>query len=775
MSKRYSSLFQDTFENKRARLDVKVASNVQINTNFPASSVAGPSRAPVVRSHVVSNNDLWDLADDEDDHFVLLASQAAEAMEQGEKVLPKMNVDNSEVSFSRFSKEVDSSTQVRRKSPVENVDFFGDDDAFKGWTDCFEDEEEGQKTPESEERLFKEPERNMSAAVGHAQDIQIDYLQKELMKLKKDNEKLRAEHIQMHEKFQTKDGEAATLRLELEQIRKNRITSQMKANAYAESNVKSLQAQIQEQDKMIKALEIEAKMRTAVKRHDHFSTQYPQQPQQPQQDPPKEPPKEPDYNLHLPSLEELAKHFETNEDRNINIFRFKKEAGCSERGMAAYVNDLVNLLSDTILGPRDEEETRIRNFFQVISKGVLHIKNYLLNLEYDDYKESQYIPALHIRHLNAAYSLESSMEKEMDLYQKEKLFKFEECHIGRRFLAIVAFACTKLPLIDCFIEEIPCKSDGPSSTGNTETIVKCLQDILHDISYTKNLIGYLGLVTASAEILCALAYQIVDRQEHVNLANDLFRMILLTRPRLQSMLALSRFLSRLPSDNVLPKFLEGLCHSSPKETFLMDEVYKIQRFTKESCAMQVFGALLESTCLELYHSKDTKQWYVDCVMELALNMINFYIECFGNQLTWIQRVTESNCDCYNKIGSSAVVLLHFCLNHWLVRGAPQDRKVFLIAQQGVLLLHYIFGVNFKETVLKNNSHGVKSRLQKVYNLAKHYHRQLQFKECHRCAINTLGMNLIVVDPLCTSQSGKTASDSENEFIRDLAETFFNTL
>lgn len=60
----------------------------------------------------------------------------------------------------------------------------------------------------------------------------------------------------------------------------------------------------------------------------------------------------------------------------------------------------------------------------------------------------------------------------------------EECHVGRRFLAIVAFACTKLPLIDCFIEEIPCKSDGPSSTGNTETIVKCLQDILHDISYT---------------------------------------------------------------------------------------------------------------------------------------------------------------------------------------------------------------------------------------------------------------------------------------------------
>lgn len=416
MSKRYSSLFQDTFENKRARLDVKVASNVQINTNFPPSSLAGPSRAPVVRSHVVSNSDLWDLADDEDDHFVLLASQAAEAMEQGERVLPKMNVDNSEISFSRFSKEVDSSTQVRRKSPGENVDYFGDDEAFKGWTDCFEDEEEGQKRPGSEEGLFKQPEQNKMSAVEHAQDIQIDYLQNELMKLKKDNEKLKAEHVQMHEKFQTKDGEAATLRLELEQIRKNRITSQIKANTNAESSVKSLQAQIREQDKMIKALEIEAKMRTAMERHDHFSTQYPQQPQPA---PSKEPPKEPDYNLHLPALDELEKHFESNEDQRINIFRFKKKPGDSERGMASYVNDLLNLLSDTILGPGDAEETRIRNFYQVISKGVLHIKKFSLNLEYDDYKESQYIPALQIRHLNAAYALESSMERDMDLYQRE--------------------------------------------------------------------------------------------------------------------------------------------------------------------------------------------------------------------------------------------------------------------------------------------------------------------------------------------------------------------
>lgn len=237
-------------------------------------------------------------------------------------------------------------------------------------------------------------------------------------------------------------------------------------------------------------------------------------------------------------------------------------------------------------------------------------------------------------------------------------------------------------------------------------------------------------MTASAEVLCSLAHQIVDRQEHVNLASDLFRMILLARPRLQATLALSRFLSRMTLNNMLPKFLEGLCHSSPKETFLLDEVYKIQRFTKKSCAMQVFGALLESTCLELYHSKDTSQWYVDCVMELALNMINFYLECFGNQLTWIRKVTESNCDCYNKIGSSAVVLLHFCLNHWLVRGTPQSRKLFLIAQQGVLLLHYIFGVNFKETVLKNNGNVVKCRLQKIYNLAKHYHRQLQFQQSH---------------------------------------------
>ncbi|XP_055683517.1 ATR-interacting protein mus304 [Lutzomyia longipalpis] len=773
MSKRFSNVIHNKFTNKRAKLDLKITSNVKFNTGSESqsnSSVQIPDSPPKAQPDSTSTNktDLWD---DDPDDFILLASQYAE---QVEKIVQPTNViDLTDITFDRFSREVNASTQVGKNNPAVPDLFGGDDDFFKDLPEDVDRDAPGpsrannDKVPQKNaENPPKTPKlRTSSGPCGteNNPNTQVDYLMNEIKILRKENEKLKMENSKTFEKYQQKDGEITILRNELEQAQKiNRAGSAPSgSNAEAEKIKKTLMRRVEDQNKIIAALENESALKNAFERpmKHTFGT-----------------PVDELFAVNLPKLTMLEQEYPTCMAMDMFRYNTRQRAIDHDKRLTKYTIEFQNSLSVVLGSHRDAPGcTEVYRQLQSLAlKGICQIQKYSLRLEFTDYTDSKYNPTIEYQHLCDFSKIDSQLEREINLFQVEKLFPSEVCLVGRRFLAIVASACTKLPLIDYLLEEIPVPNDDENFFIDEKlSFLKVLMKIVYDMGYATNIINHVMLIHASTVLFDSLVDQIEENQDHLAFASEFFKIIVFTRPSMNGLLILMRILLKILSKGIASKFLELLCHSSPRDTYNVHDGYKIQQFTEDSCVLQVFCSLLEATCLEVKQSEVQNQWYMDSMMELTLNTVNFFSICFGQHTQWMKDFpARSQCNCYNKIGSCVVVLMHFCLNHWMMRDKVKCKRTSAIAQQGVMLLNNIFSDSSNRNVLKYGGYHVKNRLQKIYNITKYNYKYFDFGPSHKFATETLDMNLIVFDPLCGSDSENTPIDPHDDYLDGVTKNFF---
>ncbi|GAB0094464.1 hypothetical protein DMENIID0001_097700 [Sergentomyia squamirostris] len=719
MAKRYSNTIKEAFGNKRARLDVQFATDVRINTNLPSLS-----RAMTTNYHEPTVA-LWE---DDDDELILLASQIAQQVESGQ---PQTKLNETDITFDRFSREVDTSTQLS----VKEVPRFTSDGDF-----------EPQPGPSG---VPPKSDTHRTAA-----ELQIDYLKAELTKSRKECEALKKDYSEMTEKVHSKDGEVSTLRFQLEQIKQNKPKIHADKLRETEEARNALQLQVRKQDHLIKVLQSENAMKVGLER----SSTYLQQNQEPKSE---------FFKLKLAPTSMLEELFS---DVNLKAFQTNStRTPRPDKRTSEYVVDLQNIISRLLQNrtPAEEEEA-LKKIQMIAIKGGLHLKNVSLDIEFEEMDPKTTISS-ELEDISEFAKAEPKMEANCDLFQVDELFPTELSCAGRRFLAMLAYATLHLPTLDILLEEVFIGCDEESDSIEEKiSFTSILLEILHVMGYSKNLVKHYGFICAASFLLETLGDQITEKKEHWNFATDFFRNIVFCRPNNVILLYLTRFLSVISSKKSGLNFLQTLCEKSPSETFVADENVRIQKFSEKSCILQVYCTLLEPICVDKAPSWSDE--YFGSVMKITLNTVIFFRKCFTQHPDWMTSLLgNTECCCYNKMASCLVVLIHFCLNQWLMEGRKNFEEIPKIAKEGIILLYFIFKCNFKESLLGDLR--VKSRLQIIHSIINNHQRSLELDFNHQFALKTLDLQQIIIDSL-SSQSEIINGLSVEMFLRDLKKNFF---
>ncbi|XP_059617619.1 uncharacterized protein LOC132262372 [Phlebotomus argentipes] len=710
MSKRYSSVFRDKFVQKRAKIEIKAETNVNIHTNLqPASAANAANDQQKTYQTRVEEDDLWD----DNDEFLLLASQVADEIEGKDKRSDqKNNADYTDITFERFSREVNSSTQ--RDQPG-----------------CSKFPDGGSRSKPL---------------------IQAAPSSEEVMKLRKQIDDLKAENSKISNRYQIRDGEASTLRFELEKLQAIHGSSSAKAKAEAEKMQNALLMKMKDLEKQISALKAENQMRNAVERS--FNVQQTNAP------------KDEDYDLNLPTLDLLRLNFE--EDDNFDVLHCKTKTRSidMDKRLTKFTTELQNIVS-CALGRQGQDlvlAELYKDLQRVALKGLIQIKQHSLKLEFATYTDVLYNPTLEHQQLSYFEALENRLG-EIDLLATEKLFKSEASIEGRRFLATVAYACGKFPIINHLLETIAIESNDDSLSSSKDSFANVLLKTLYAIGYSTNFISHTMLIHAAAQILLALAPQFGDRADHLKFAGEFFKNLVMSRPQMVTLLTMSRFLLEIQKTKATSGFLKLLCCNSEQSSFVLSELFKIQQFMENSCALQVYCSLLEGIVSETNQCKMSmkpNQWFLDTVMELTLNIVIFFSNCFGDNYDWVKTLfDQTNCDCHNKVTSCLILMIHFILNQWLISGKKRCKKTATVAQHGVLLLRSIFTSN-QNIVIRISGEHIQNRLQKICSLTKNYHRHFNFQEVHKCAIDFYPLTMLDGD----SHSSDDSPDESNDFFTE---------
>lgn len=208
MSKRTAFRFRESANRaKMPKLDISITSSQSLPSN--------QFRAPAPLKPPTSNN-IW--GDDEDDEeFIMLASQAAEKVEaHAESVITQaMNFHGDlDMSYGRFRNEVEASTQLTFPPQKDVInDFMRDDDEdiFSHIPD-YPNVPDVQtpstsKQPENSARADKAKEEAQKRLENAKKEAQTTALTKRLQEAKKEIENLREALSKTTEKCQIKEGE----------------------------------------------------------------------------------------------------------------------------------------------------------------------------------------------------------------------------------------------------------------------------------------------------------------------------------------------------------------------------------------------------------------------------------------------------------------------------------------------------------------------------------------------------------------------------------------
>lgn len=202
---------------KMPRLDITISSSQSVSSRL-SSANAGSSNAMNYNDRGGDGEELW--GGDDDEEFILLASQAAEKIEANAENFIVSQAMNFDLSYGQFRNEVRASTQLD--------DIFDNDDIFSNIPDDAWDAGPTTSTaanPDNGAAVFKVPDAAATSAALAARhdeqtrqtqlaknEAQQSFFTEKIKVQKKEIENLRETLNKITEKCETKEGEVNGLR-----------------------------------------------------------------------------------------------------------------------------------------------------------------------------------------------------------------------------------------------------------------------------------------------------------------------------------------------------------------------------------------------------------------------------------------------------------------------------------------------------------------------------------------------------------------------------------
>lgn len=261
MSKRMGFQFRQP-RSKMPKLDITITSSQRI-------AVAGPSNMNQQRAMAPSQaEDAW--AEDDEDELFVLASQAAEQVEANAAVVISQSMNNRDhdMSYIRFRKDV----RTAQSTQLNHIDEFdNDEDLFSNVPDfapnpvqpvrSVENKENNGHTAQNHQSAQNQPSTSTSRRISvdekareKKEKIQTEYYAEKFKAQKKQIETLRETLNKVNQKCTTKEGEASTLRYEvdsksreIERLRKEKMEEAVDMEKKFSEKIIALEKKIEEQ------------------------------------------------------------------------------------------------------------------------------------------------------------------------------------------------------------------------------------------------------------------------------------------------------------------------------------------------------------------------------------------------------------------------------------------------------------------------------------------------------------------------------------------------
>ncbi|XP_065083749.1 ATR-interacting protein mus304 [Ochlerotatus camptorhynchus] len=642
-------------------------------------------------------------------------------------------------------------------------------------------------------QVDREALKNAAKKKDHAKDMQVKFLTGQLEKANKERELLKKDYNEVTDRIQIRDGEVSMLRYELKNVKSQNDQLRLEKMKETETIKKEWVEKMKDLEKVIVAQksELEFKnmemMNLKTKR---LSNSFRVDKDGPSKE---KTMTEKDFKIHNRQIQLFQRS--TLEDFQIDpkIFDLSAESiskfnttnrlsnfSKGDAVLSQHLGRLQSYLSQLICLKGSLSEESISTIVLIANQATDEIRKYCNRLPMVRVKDA---------HLGAkvAYdflcknSKRNRLQGPVNTYQRESIFHHEKAIIQRRFLAALGLLCRYLP---SFAVRLVRRWEG---TGNC---VQVLVKGLGKISYASDLYGHFGLIASAASVLCGLSYHVLLFKEDGRQVIDLFKSIVYCRPDSALILShLSETLYRISSSDQSIDLLNHLCWQSKSKDFAANDAYKMIQFTKDSCVLQIYASLLETsvpqdrilTPMEIRH-----------LVANTRNTIYFLRNSLARPVRWIQQFANrpegsvlSLCQCHIRITNAFVVLFHQVLRCWMLSPLNIDYSTMLqITQNGVLLLFDLFETVYRGEVLLVGRHVIQCRLQATYNWLVQHQSDFRFQHTHKIALQLLDLRLVMEEPLKSSEEvsrmdldGDTAERAElerSDMYDDLFEDFFTS-
>ncbi|XP_058453092.1 ATR-interacting protein mus304 [Malaya genurostris] len=880
-SKRFGNfqLKQPSAAYKKARLDIDIIPSQQYIQQTTRTTAVIKNPTTVAKSS--SKTDvLWG---DEDDEFIILASQAVEEVEMSQQS------HTNDVTFGRFGKgTVSSSTQSDPDSselmppptavpgpsrvnpvPTEIIDLLTDDDDVfsenfdenydniekhidEFFNNEFDDDFnlDGLRSSGSAEKLVEQrneqpvspkkssPDRTKPVNVeskpstmfrskqpqakindfkpdaqkftqnrlpatqqqlsqaqakqkDHAKDMQVKFLTNQLEMASKKTDKLQTDYNDVLERIQIRDGEVSMLRYELKNIKSQNEQLRLEKMKESETIKREWVEKMKNLEKVIIAQKADLEFKTAEisnSRMKRLSNSF--RIDKRQVNATEQTVTEDDLKAHSRRLRLFENASQSSYEIDPRIFEisaesiskysinngitnfFKRDAILSQ-----HLGHLQTCLSQMIASKSSLPCQTVRSIATTASQSFLEIQQYCNKLQMVRVKDVHMGAKVAFEFL-CRNSKKNRLEGCANIYQREPISSNEKAIISRRLLAALSLLCRYLPSLALNMVQ---------QQKDVESSVSVLNKSLIKMSYANELYDHFGMIAAAAAFLCSLTHHMSRFQESGCQVMNLLKSLVQCRPDSALILTyISEAIYRISSQEHSIHFLNNLCWRSKPECFLFHTSFKMFQFTKDSCILQIYALLLETSVCQ---NRTLNVIEIQHLVENTRNTIYFLRNAMTYPVQWVcdfirhSNHRRSSCQCYIRIVKSFVILLHQLLRCWMQCPLNIEFDTMLqITQNGVLLLFDIFQTTYRSVILQVGGHTVQCRLQTIYNWLTQHQNDFQFQPAHMKALRLLDLRLIMDEPLKSSDdedgmdtnSESDTAEERRSMYEDLYGDFFTS-
>ncbi|CAO1408010.1 unnamed protein product [Diamesa hyperborea] len=571
------------------------------------------------------------------------------------------------------------------------------------------------------------PTSDSDSQKENPQRAQLNHLTSKLTSLNGLNDKLKKNHSELEDKYQTKEGEVQTLRREMKVLQTN--NDRMIVEKLKETESSKTQWQ-EEKRKMEKQL-VSAKAELDFQKQESYRLRI-----------------NSSSSAHATPIQSIPLtmfkiNVPTTEPRvfdiNLRIFDQAIENSARERSDLNYswrekvlkqmLKTLQSNLSQLQIVHMNDGEISNSTVLQLFTEakyniGVIdayiksqrHHNVMIASLQHRIARECSLL-SMEYRRQKLGYDPYMEDHGKISIYQPFKLFNTERGALVRRVLAIYAIFCRYSKK---FCEKILLESVFEDESSEIpRTFIQVLTSILNPvICNSQKLYDYVGLVASVATLLSNLSHHYSKFESNELIDNslvDLLRAVLFCRQdNPLTMLEISKFLVNVSWNPEKSGILKMLCFKCSSSMLRDSENFRLVEFKDGTCLLQLYGTMLKS-CFPQHEQLNQSE--LETLMAITANSIKLFRNTMQMGISEINFLSvyepSVHCKCFATLSHMLVILVHLCLKHRFVSINLNRSKMSGIARNGILVLADLFGVVCRVDTVDDQL-AVYNRMQAVY-------------------------------------------------------------